>query len=105
MAIYLHFKTTFYYECDNPSPSHAVQYSTYTFINLMQLSEGVFDVFLPEIAAGKDTASLCRSILTKNIMFFPCEKRRPEKNNHKRPHALFFSPSFNGQQQNVTVFL
>jgi hypothetical protein len=46
MAIFLHFKTTFYYECGNPSASHAN--STYTFINLMRLSEGVFDVFLPQ---------------------------------------------------------
>jgi hypothetical protein len=57
----------------------------------MRLSESVFDVFLPEIAAGKDTASLCGSIHTKNIMFFPCEKRRPEKTTIK-DRTLYFFP-------------
>jgi hypothetical protein len=100
MAIFLHFKTTFYYERDDPSPR-----CTYTFISLMQLSEGVFDVFPPEIATGKDTASCEGAFTQKNIMFFPCEKKKTRKNNRKRPHALFFPHSFKGQQRNVTVFL
>ncbi len=85
-------------------PRHRTLYSTYTFINLMRLSEGVFDVFLLEIAAGKDTASLCRSIHTKNIMFFPCEKKKTRKNNHK-DRTLYFFPSFKGKQQCNSVSL